>query len=74
MKKVIIDLGLITLMTSVGGIIVGAEDMTDEHPVDITTRAQVRAYHFSSKPPKKHKGMTLIREKKVKDGYIGYYV
>jgi len=39
MKKVIIYLGLITLMASVGSIIVGAEDMTDEHPVDITTRA-----------------------------------
>lgn len=74
MKKVIIYLGLLTLATSLGGLIVGAEEITTEQPVDITTRAQVRAHHFSSKPPKKYKGMTLIGEKKVKDGYIGYYV
>lgn len=74
MKKVITYLGLLTFTTTLGGLIVGAEDMTDEQPVDITTRAQVRAHRFSSKPPKNYKGMTLIGEKKVNDGYIGYYV
>lgn len=74
MKKFIIYLGVLTLVISLGGVIVEAEDTTDEQPIDIITRAQVRAYHFSSKPPKKHKGMSLIKEKKVKNGYIGYYV
>lgn len=74
MKKVIIYLGLITLITSLGSVIVGAEDTTDEQPVDITTRARVIPYRFNSKPPKTYKGLTLISEKKVKDGYIGYYV
>lgn len=74
MKKVIIYLGLITLITSFGGIIVGAEDRTDEQPVDITTRARIIPYHFKSKPPKTYKGLTLHSEKKVKNGYIGYYV
>lgn len=74
MKKIIVYLSVLTLATSLGGIIVGAEEVTDEHPVDMITRARVRACHFSSKPPKNHKGMTLIGEKKVKDGYIGYYV
>lgn len=74
MKKVIVYLGLLTFATSVGGIIIGAEEIVAEQSVDIMTRAQVRAHHFSSKPPKKYKGMTLIGEKKVKNGYIGYYV
>lgn len=74
MGKVIIYLGLMALVTSFGGVIVGAEDMTDEQSVDIMTRVQVRAYRFSSRPPKNHKGMTLIREKKVKNGYIVYYI
>lgn len=72
MKKVIIYLGLITLITSLGGVIVGAEDttdeqpvdITDEQPVDITTRARVIPYRFNSKPPKTYKGLTLISEKK----------
>lgn len=74
MKKVIIYLGILILVISLGGAIVGAEDTNGGQPVDIKTRAQVRAYQFSSKPPKNHKGMTLVREKKVKNGYIGYYV
>lgn len=74
MKKLIIYLGVLILVISLGGIIVGAEEITDEQPIDTITRAQVRAYHFSSKPPKNHKGMSLIKEKKVKNGYIGYYV
>lgn len=74
MKKIIVYLGVLTLATSLGGVIVGAEEITDEQPVDMITRASVRAYHFRSKPPKNHKGMTLIGEKKVKDGYIGYYL
>ena len=74
MKKVIIYLGLITFITSLGGIIVGAEDLTDEQPIDIATRTKIRTYRFKSKPPKSYKGMTLVGEEKVKNGYIGYYV
>lgn len=74
MKKVIIYLGLITLVTSLGGANVGAEEINSEQPVEVVTRSKVRAYRFNSKPPKRHKGMTLIREKKVSNGYIGYYV
>ena len=74
MKKVIIYLGLVALITSMGGVIVGAEYIADEQPLDITTRARVIPYHFNSKPPKTYKGLTLISEKKVKNGYIGYYV
>ncbi|MGX7025954.1 hypothetical protein [Vagococcus hydrophili] len=74
MKKFIIYLGLLALAFSLRGTLVTAETTVHEHLLDLTTRAQVRAYKFSSRPPKVYKGWNLVQEKKVKDGYIGYYV
>lgn len=74
MKKIIICLGLLAVITSLGGTNVTAEETVDEQAMEITTRALIRVFQFTSKPPKKYKGLILIREKKVKNGYIGYYV
>lgn len=74
MKKIIVYLGVLTIITSLGGTIVNAEEIVDKQPMELMSRAKTRGFQFTSKPPKKYKGLNLIREQKVKDGYIGYYV
>lgn len=74
MKKSIINLGVLVIGISLGGILVTAEEIINDQPIELTSRAQVRVFQFKSKPPKTHKGLSLVREKKVKNGYVGYYV
>ena len=74
MKKMIIYLELVAIITSFGGAIVHAETEVNDESTGLVTRTKIRSFRFSSKPPKTHRGWSLVDSRKVKNGYIGYYV
>ncbi|MGM0123352.1 hypothetical protein IGI37_000718 [Enterococcus sp. AZ194] len=74
MKKMLVYLSIVVTVASCGGSIVRAEEKSNEQPIGVTPVSITERYWFASKPPKKHKGLRLIRTQKVKNGYMGYYI
>lgn len=89
MKKIVMWIGLVgmlstMMMTQVQGAEINeessvgvtskTEEINDVEAIEITSRARVKCIQFKSKPPKKYKCLSLIKEQKNKKGYLGYYV
>lgn len=74
MKKKYVCISLILISVSLKGTLTSAENIKQNQFSAEIGRAQFKWFHFSSKPPKKHKGYNLVKVEKVSDGYIGYYL